>query len=229
MNTLLRRLDKYLDANVEAPTVKTDVLHALQLSFQNYENPSNMTLSYAERNTLPPGIPYTPRNSVLIVWVIVTCNDDPRFIMAFYRVGGKFWIQLHDVSLPARTKTKNTYTDSTNKIHTDITDLLRDIDGWVNYMPRFVNWWNKYKNAERGSLRENTEISPHNSLGRFDLQKYLVDYLNVPEYQDWTLILSFHLDGCLHVSLIGKTPSQYTNPYKIPNDEAEAADIISKI
>jgi hypothetical protein len=229
MNTLLRRLDKYLDANVEAPTVKNDVLNALQLSFQNYENPSNMTLSYAECNTLPPGIPYTPRNSVLIVGVTVTCNDDPRFIMAFYRVGVIFWIQLHDLMLPARTKTKNTYTDSTDKIDPDITDFFRDIDGWVNYMPRFVSWWNEYRDTERGPLRENTKISPHNSLGRFDLQNYLVDYSDKPGYQDWTLILSFHPDGYLHVSLIGNTPSDYTNPYIIPNNEAGAARVISKI
>jgi hypothetical protein len=229
MNTLLRRLDKYLDADIEALTVKDDISKLVYLLANNYSTPSGITLHCAECNTLPQHIPYTPENSTLVVGVTVTCNGDPRFIMVFYLVLGRLWIQLYDKSFPSHTKVQNTQGRHATEIADNIQDRFREIDGWVNYMPRFVRWWKTYKNTARSALREDTEIGPHKGLGTFELQRYVFNNTHQPELGDWTLLLSFHPDGFLHVSITSDDPADYRGPYIIPDNETQAAEVIRKI
>ena len=227
MNTLLRRLD--LDADLEAPTVKDNILKLVYFMANSYSTRSRITLHCAECNTLPQDMPYIPEDSTVVVGVTVTCNGNPRFIMVFYLVQGRFWIQLYDKSFPSHTKVQNTQERHATEIADNIQDRFREIDGWVNYMPNFVLWWNRYKNTARSILRKDTEIGPHKRLGTFELQRYVFKNTHQPELGDRTLLLSFHPDGCLHVSVTSDNAADYTGPYIIPNDEKQAAEVIRKI
>ena len=241
MNTLLKQLDNYLssenpevsaqDTNSINPDISKDmILRMMSRPFNAYHNPSvSMTLRYEECFDILTNIPFNPENCEVVVRVTVICNGTPRFIMIFHYDKQYIWIQLYDSLFPTHTKLQNTHTKYAEELDLNITRCLRDIDGWVNYMPRFETWWNKYKDPERGTLKENTSLRFANHLGTYGLQSYLVDFSTSQTGKDWTLRLSFHPDGLLRVEITRSNGSSYNGTYKIPNDEKLAAAVIYSI